>query len=488
MLSHIISEINKGISSDSCENGDGSADSYSVQLTGSGHASSCFPVAEFSQSAIAAAIHELQRFKQSRWGISTAASVNRELAAGWCSNSVRPVGWPIPEAWDEFAGDYQCADGWIRLHTNAPHHRVAALGVLGNPATKQAAADAVLTWKGLELESAVVAAGGASAYMMSQQDWSNHAQGESVNSEPVVAWKQMANAASSNQKSDRHYPDNPARPLQGIKVLDLTRVLAGPVCTRFLASLGADVLRIDPPNWDEDGNALEMTVGKRCAGLDLNVSADRSTFNELLAQADVLVHGYRRDALQGLGYSDEERSAVNPNLIDVALNAFGWTGPWKNRRGFDSLVQMSSGLASRGQEAFGSEKPHPLPYQALDHVTGYLMAAAVIRALREKFQNGNVFSARLSLARQAKLLQDLANNVAPDQTSNSQSGDSEAHAQTTDRFPKTLPVLDETYLQPGIESTPWGELRRLKFPYEVEGVSLGFDHEVSRLRTSAANW
>jgi len=263
MLSQIISEINKGISSDSFENSDGSADSYSVQLTGSGHASSCFPVAEFSQSAIAAAIHELQRFKQSR--------VNRELAAGWCSNSVRPVGWPIPEAWDEFAGDYQCADGWIRLHTNAPHHRVAALGVLGNPATKQAAANAVLTWKGLELESAVVAAGGASAYMMSQQDWSNHAQGESVNSEPVVAWKQMANAASLNQKNDRHYPDNPARR------------------TRFLASLGADVLRIDPPNWDEDGNALEMTVGKRCAGLDLNVSADRSTFNELLEQADVLV-------------------------------------------------------------------------------------------------------------------------------------------------------------------------------------------------------
>ena len=255
MLSHIISEINKGISSNSSEHSDSSADNLCVRLAGSGHASSCFPVAEFSQSAIAAAIHELQRFKQSHWGISAAASVNRELAAGWCSNSVRPIGWPIPEAWDEFAGDYQCADGWIRLHTNAPHHRMAALGVLGNPATKQAATDAVLMRKGLELESAVVAAGGASAYMMSQQDWSKHAQGKSVNSEPVVAWKQIANAAHSNQKNDRHYPDNPARPLQGIKVLDLTRVLAGPVCTRFLASLGADVLRIDHPNWDEDGNA-----------------------------------------------------------------------------------------------------------------------------------------------------------------------------------------------------------------------------------------
>jgi len=149
---------------------------------------------------------------------------------------------------------------------------------------------------------------------------------------------------------------------------------------------------------------------------------------------------------------------------------------------------MSSGLASRGQEAFESEKPHPLPYQALDHVTGYLMAAAVIRALREKFQNGNVFSARLSLARQAKLLQDLPNNAAPDQTANAQSDDSEAFPQTTDRFSKTLPVLDESYLQPGVESTPWGELRRLKFPYEVEGVTMEFDHDVSRLRTSAASW
>ena len=444
-----------------------------LELTGGGSAKSCYAVAEYSQAAIAAAVLEVQRLRESVWSLHSAATVNRELSAAWCLNSIHPIGWPMPATWDEYAGDYQCKDGWIRLHTNAAHHREAALAVLGNPTSLAGARKEVSCRQGLELESAVVAAGGAAAFMMSEDQWNSHEQGKAVNAEPVVNWRE----SQTSDDNLRCSLESPERPLKGIKVLDLTRVLAGPVCTRFLASFGAEVLRIDPPTWNEDGNALEMTIGKRCAGLDLNKADDRITFKSLLKHADVVVHGYRRDALEAIGFGDSERALINPNLIDVALNAYGWTGPWKNRRGFDSLVQMSSGIAHLGQQAFAAEKPVPLPFQALDHVTGYLMAACVVRALREKHTRGRTFSARFSLARQAKLLQDLSALANTDSVTSSVAP-----------LSNTLTQLSESCFMPTIETTPWGDLKRLQLPYQLEDVQVGFDHQVSRLRSSPPAW
>lgn len=472
MLQTISCAISEGLdSSTSKENATTTTDSK-LLLTGDGSAKSCFSVAEYSQAAVAAAVLEVQRLRATVWSLDTMATVNRELAAAWSLNSVQPIGWQLPAVWDEYAGDYQCKDGWIRLHTNAAHHRAAALAVLGQPDDLAAAKEAVSHWIGLELESAVVAAGGAAAFMMSQNQWSLHAQGLAVNAEPIVAWSQSDGVGLGFSLN------NPERPLKGIKVLDLTRVLAGPVCTRFLASLGAEVLRIDPPNWNEDGISIETTIGKRCAGLDLNRASDRTTFQSLLKQADVLVHGYRRDALEKIGFGDASRFNINPNQIDVALNAYGWTGPWKNRRGFDSLVQMSSGIAQSGQHSFTAEQPVPLPYQALDHVTGYLMAASVVRALREKHTSGRTFSARLSLARQAKLLQDLTAQL------NKETGNFEP----VDLLKNTLAPIGDDQLVSEIEATPWGPLKRLHLPYAIDGVLLEFDHPVSRLRSSTASW
>lgn len=467
MLQIISRAINDGL--DATENSD-----TTLQLTGGGAAKSCYSVAEYSQAAVAAAVQEVQCLRGSVWALNTPAAVNRELCAAWSLSSIQPMGWPLPAAWDEFAGDYPCKDGWIRLHTNALHHRAAALAVLDNPDTLEAARAAVSGRVGLELESEVVAAGGAAAFMMSQEQWNSHEQGKAVNAEPVVTWRESQSSGTGLHGS----LETPERPLKGIKVLDLTRVLAGPVCTRFLASVGAEVLRIDPPGWDEDGNALEMTLGKRCAGLDLNKASDHSRFNFLLQQADVLVHGYRCDALEILGFGESMRASINPNLIDVALNAYGWKGPWSNRRGFDSLVQMSSGIAHFGQQSFIAKKPVPLPYQALDHVTGYLMAAAVIRAIREKYETNRTYSARLSLARQAKLLQDLTALAYEDMPISKKSMPQES----------TLLPVSDVHLAPQIETTPWGKLRRLRLPYEIEGVDLGFDHPVSRLRSSAPAW
>jgi hypothetical protein len=250
-----------------------------------------------------------------------------------------------------------------------------------------------------------------------------------------------------------------ARPLAGIKVLDLTRVLAGPVASRFLAGLGADVLRIDPPSWNEPGVVPEVTLGKRCARLDLHDPTDRAIFDNLLKDADILLHGYRADALERLGYGTAERRHLAPELIDVCLNAYGWSGPWQNRRGFDSLVQMSCGIAEAGMHWKQSDQPTPLPLQALDHATGYLMAASAIRLL----DTGG--SARLSLARTAKLL--IENGVGP---------------------AAPLRVEDDNDKGLLVEQTAWGAAHRLQVPLKITGTPLQWTIPAAELGSHRAQW
>jgi crotonobetainyl-CoA:carnitine CoA-transferase CaiB-like acyl-CoA transferase len=280
-----------------------------------------------------------------------------------------------------------------------------------------------------------------------------------VKSEPLIAWQQRSASAS--------FPDIGHRdtPLHGVRILDLTRVLAGPICTRFLAGFGADVLRVDPPDWDEPAVLPETTLGKRCIGLDLRSRQDRQIFETLLETADVLVHGYRPGALDGLGCGTAARQAINPDLIDVSLNAYGWSGPWSCRRGFDSLVQMSSGLADAGMREIGADKPVALPAQALDHATGYLMAAAVLHGLRRR-RDGVILSAHLSLARTAKLL-----------------SEARASCQETDIAP-----FGEDDFAESIESTGWGRARRLRFPMTVNGLGPIWRYPPRSLRSDEAVW
>jgi crotonobetainyl-CoA:carnitine CoA-transferase CaiB-like acyl-CoA transferase len=431
-----------------------------LTVTGEGALASVFPVTDFAAGAVAAAGLATAELLAAQFGAAPAVTVDRRLAAFWFGWSLRPIGWELPSIWHPIAGDYRTADGWIRIHANAPRHRDAALRVLGGGETRDEVAARVAAWTGADLESAIVAAGGCSAEMRSMAAWADHPQGAAVAAEPLAhisAWP-AAPALAWRPSRDR--------PLQGVRVLDLTRILAGPIATRRLAGLGAEVLRIDPPGWDEPGVIPEITLGKRCARLDLEVEADRRTFEALLSQADVLVHGYRPGALDGLGYGENARRRLAPRLIEASLCAYGWTGPWSRRRGFDSLVQMSSGIAQAGTEAIGGDAPAPLPVQALDHVTGYLLAAAVIRGLTRRSLGEGGSSSRLSLARTAKLLVDL------DPASSE---------------PPLAPVTDDD-LAPGVEITAWGEARRLKPPVTVEGAPLRWDLPASALGSAMARW
>ena len=431
-----------------------------VGFTGDGELPSVFAVSDLAAGVIAACGLAIAELIAASGGAMPAVQVDRRLASFWFGTTLRPLGWSVPPPWDPIAGDYAAVDGWIRLHTNAPHHRDAALAVLHTPADKAAVAAAVSRWQKDELEAAVVQHRGCAAAMRDLASWAAHPHGRAVAAENL-AWIDNGDMAAR--------PDWPMarnRPLAGIRVLDLTRVLAGPVATRFLAGFGADVLRIDPPDWDEPGVIPSVTLGKRCARLDLRQPDERAVFADLLASADVLVHGYRPDALSRLGLDAAARRRLRPGLVDVSLDAYGWIGPWQGRRGFDSLVQMSSGIAAEGMRRYGTDRPKPLPVQALDHATGYLMAAAVVRGLTRRLTDGRGSTTRTSLARTAALL-----TAAPIAERN----EAFAEAEATD-------------FNPTIEHTSWGPGRRMKPPVVVEGAAMRWDLPASALGSSRPVW
>ncbi|MFC9735797.1 CoA transferase [Streptomyces roseolus] len=281
-----------------------------------------------------------------------------------------------PVAFAPLSRFWRAADGWVRTHANYPHHRAALLAALGAADSVEAVAEAIGGRRAVDVETAVYGSGGLAVALRTPGEWAGHAQGRQVAARPVLSRERLDEAPT------RRRPGPP-------RVLDLTRVIAGPVATRTLALLGADVLRIDPPGRPElpDQHA-DADVGKRTAALDLDRRADRRTFDELLDAADVLVTGYRPGALERYGLE-------RPGLVTARLSAWGDYGPWGGRRGFDSLVQAATGIAvTEGLE----EEPGALPAQALDHGTGYLLAAAVLRSLTERERDGGGRLVRLSLA------------------------------------------------------------------------------------------
>jgi crotonobetainyl-CoA:carnitine CoA-transferase CaiB-like acyl-CoA transferase len=298
---------------------------------------------------------------------------------------------------------WRTADGWVRTHANYPHHRERLLGTLGPAAdaSVETVAAALAERSAVEVEESVYAAGGLAIALRTPQEWAAHEQGHAVAAHPLVGRERLDEAPV---RPVVPLSGEPLLPAAGLRVLDLTRVIAGPVATRTLALLGADVLRIDSPQLHElpDQHA-DMDIGKRSAVLDLAAPADRRSFEELLAQTDVVVTGYRPGALERFGLAPGHLAERRPGLVVAQLSAWGAYGPWGGRRGFDSLVQVATGIAVTEGSA---ERPGALPAQALDHGTGYLLAAAVLRSLTDQSEEGGSRAVRLALARTAAWLTD----------------------------------------------------------------------------------
>ncbi|MBN9214105.1 MAG: carnitine dehydratase [Microbacterium sp. SCN 70-200] len=292
-------------------------------------------------------------------------------------------------------------DGSVRTHANYPHHRDRLLRGLGLP--RDADATRVTeTLAALPTASAVAAVDAVGGLCVPVRP-EDPAADAALRCTPLVEITRISEAPR------RPRPDPQASaPLRGVRVLDLTRVIAGPIATSTLALLGAEVLRLDPPALPEiAGQHLDTGHGKLSALLDLSTPAGAARFDELLASADIVALGYRPDALARLGLAPEQLAERRPGVIVLSLSA--WAEP--HRRGFDSLVQAASGIALIEGT---SGAPGVLPAQALDHSAGYLLAAAAIDLVARRAREGGSWLARTSLRRVAAELLGLPRTAEPE--------------------------------------------------------------------------
>ena len=323
------------------------------------------------------------------------------------------VGKPPEPLWDPLAGAYQCRDGrWVRVHTNFQHHKDRLLTVLGcaADADREAVAQAFLEMDAFDVEERAAEAGAIVAVARRPNEWVHHEQGHAAAALPTIILDPLGEPASGDELALPPLTDNAQQPLEGIRVLDLTRIIAGPVAGRDLAYYGAEVLRITSPNLPHVPAAvLDVGRGKRSAHLDLTREEDRKKLRALVREADVVIQAYRPGAIAALGFGPDECAAIKPGIIYCSLSAYSHVGPWAGRRGFDSIVQTSSGMNLAEAEAAGDEKltPKVLPAQAIDHGSGHLLALAVMAGLMRRGAEKTGFHVRLSLLQTANWIRHL---------------------------------------------------------------------------------
>ncbi|WPH12098.1 CoA transferase [Variovorax paradoxus] len=366
---------------------------------------SSFAVGAAAQSTIAAAALAACELGHLRGVARQQVAVDMRHAAldctGWFSLDGR-----VPELWDSFSGLYRCADGWVRIHANFAHHREGALRLmkLDPDAATRAEAEAVMaTWRALDFEDAAAAQGLVASALRRFDEWDASPQGRAIAAQPLFTIERIGDAPPRVLPPLRE----DQRPLTGLRVLDLTRILAGPVGGRALAAYGADVMLVNSPHLPNIESIAETSRGKLSAHVDLRTEAGRATLRQLAADAHVFVQGYRPGGIAALGFGPAELARLAPGIVCVSLTAYGTQGPWAQRRGFDSLVQTAMGFNHAEGEAAGDGKPRPLPMQILDEATGYLIAFGAAAALWRQQQEGGSWHVQVSLAQTGQWLRGL---------------------------------------------------------------------------------
>jgi crotonobetainyl-CoA:carnitine CoA-transferase CaiB-like acyl-CoA transferase len=314
---------------------------------------------------------------------------------------------PDPHGTNPVTGFYQCADGrWIHLHGGFPRLAMRTLDLLNAGNDPKAILESVSKWSSLALEDALAYMQLCGAVVRSEEEWRAGVQGRVV--PPPIVLKKLGEAPPLRLSDSR-------TPLGGVRVLDLTRVLAGPACSRILASHGADVLAIRAERLPTaEQFDLDMGAGKRLAFLDLATPADSEALRRLVRGADVFVDSYRPGALSKLGFSPAALAHIAPGMTYVSVSAYGTEGPWAGRRGWEELVQAATGIAVE-QGAFIAARrknrretfPELIPAAVLDYTTGYLAAAGAMAALLRRIREGGSWLVQVSLAGTAMWLQSL---------------------------------------------------------------------------------
>jgi crotonobetainyl-CoA:carnitine CoA-transferase CaiB-like acyl-CoA transferase len=365
---------------------------------------SSFRVAAAAQSSIAAAGLAAAQIWQLRSGQRQQVAVDMRHAVVECRSEryLRVDDKPPPPAWDAIAGVYRTRDQrFVRLHTNFRHHRDAICRVLSCAPERDQVQAALMQWDAGAFETAAYAAGGVVAMMRSHDEWSELPQAGAVGALPLVSIEKIGEA------DPRPWPKGD-RPLAGLRVLDLSRVIAGPVAGRTLAAHGADVILISGPDLPAiPWLTIDTGRGKLTSFVELKNPQGRDSLRDLLASADIFSQGYRPQALASLGFAPEDAAEINPGIVYVSLSAYGHAGPWAERRGFDSLVQTATGFNHAEGRAAGVDGPKELPAQMLDHATGYLMAFGAMMAKARQSREGGSWHVRVSLARTGHWLWNL---------------------------------------------------------------------------------
>lgn len=369
---------------------------------------SSFRIGTAAQTSIAAsalAAAELYRERTGAGQCQDVAVDMRDASIQFrCERHLRVDGGPAPDITDILFGAFQCGDGrWIRPHTVYPHHRAGFLRVLGDVAyDRDAVAKALLKWNAADLEQACADAGLVLSMTRSFDEWDAHPQGKAVANIPPVAIEKIGDAPPEP------LPPGANRPLDGVRVLEMTHVIAGPLAGHTLAGHGADVMLLYAPHRPFIPPLVMCSgAGKISAYLDLREESERRKMQGLLKDADVFLQGYRPGAIAGHGLAPDEIAAARPGIVCASLSAYGHEGPWRERRGFDSLVQNANGMNHAEGEAAGLDRPKALPCQANDHVSGYLLALGVIAALHRRQTEGGSWLVRVGLAPTAQWIRSL---------------------------------------------------------------------------------
>jgi crotonobetainyl-CoA:carnitine CoA-transferase CaiB-like acyl-CoA transferase len=371
---------------------------------------SSFAISTAAQSSIAAAALAAAELRHVRGHGRQHISVDMRQASAECTNFLSISGIE-PEIWDKLSGLYPCGqdgqDGWVRIHANFKHHRDGALRLLGCPlgeeTTREQVTQALRGWNATDFESAAADSGLVVAALRTFDAWDRHPQGQAVAALPLLTIEKLGEAAPIKLPA----LDAASRPLSGVRCLDLTRILAGPVGGRTLAAYGADVLLVNAPHLPNIHAIAETSRGKLSAHVDLRTPAGQEDFARLLRQSQVVLQGYRPGGLEALGFGAEQAARMRPGIVYVSLSAYSHRGPWAGRRGFDSLVQTATGFNHAEGLAAGSPTPKALPVQILDHASGYLMAFGAAAALARQQREGGSWHVRVSLAQTGNWLREL---------------------------------------------------------------------------------
>jgi crotonobetainyl-CoA:carnitine CoA-transferase CaiB-like acyl-CoA transferase len=365
---------------------------------------SSFRVAAAAQASIAAAGLAAAQIWKLRSGQSQDVAVDMRHAVVECRSEryLRVDGKPPGPTWDAIAGIYKTRDQrFVRLHTNFPHHRAAVCKVLNCRPERDDVQAALMQWDGEAFETAAYAGGCVVAMMRSHDEWSALPHAQALAALPPISIEKIGEAAP------KPWPAGD-RPLAGVRVLDLSRVIAGPVAGRTLAVHGADVLLISGPDLPAiPWLAIDTGRGKLTSFVELKSEQGRGSLRDLLAQADIFSQGYRPRALASLGFSPQDAARISPGIVYVSLSAYGHAGPWAERRGFDSLVQTATGFNHAEGQAAGVDGPKELPAQMLDHASGYLMAFGAMIARARQSREGGSWHVRVSLALTGRWLWNL---------------------------------------------------------------------------------